>query len=319
MNVFVLAAGLGTRLRPLTNKIPKPCVPFLNVPLGLHVFRYLHDLEVSQLTVNTHYLPDQVKAMYQNQSYFNGPVKFSHEGEFILGSAGGLKQASQYFANTGNENFLLMNSDEVFVGAEPDFLKKAYDQHVKNNSLATIVVMKHPEAGKKFGAVWCEGSAVKTIGKTTENASLQPYHYIGMIFFNAKVLSLIPENKETNIFYDILNHHMQNDQVRIYEISCDWYETGNPADYLSATQQVLKKIDQPFLGFVNRYDPSEIISESGHLALVSKSVSVKDVALSGWNVISKTTNPGLLKNLGSVHNSVVFDYECVNEKYFSKT
>lgn len=186
MNVFVLAAGLGTRLRPLTNKFPKPCVPFLNVPLGLHVFRYLHNLEISQLTVNTHYLPEQVKAMYQNQSYFDGAIRFSHEAEIILGSAGGLKQASRHFAKDDNENFLLMNSDEVFIGAEPDFLKKAYEQHVKNSSLATIVVMKHPEAGKKFGAIWCENSVVKTIGKTSENHLLQPYHYIGMIFFNKK-------------------------------------------------------------------------------------------------------------------------------------
>lgn len=319
MNVFVLAAGLGTRLRPLTNKFPKPCVPFLNVPLGLHIFRYLNNLEFSQLTVNTHYLPDQVKAMYENQPYFTGPVRFSHEGDFILGSAGGLKQASKHFAKTDNENFLLMNSDEVFIGAEADFLKKAYNEHISSKALATIVVMKHHEAGKKFGAVWCDGKTVKTIGKTSADSSLKPYHYIGMIFFNEKVLSLIPENKETNIFYDILNFHMQNNEVRIYEISCDWYETGNPADYLDATQEVLKKVDQPFLGFINRYDPSAVISEAGHLSLVSKSVAVSQVALSGWNVISKTTNPGLLKSLGSVHNSILFENECVNEKYFSKT
>jgi len=319
VNVFVLAAGLGTRLRPLTNKLPKPCVPFLNVPLGLHVFRYLHNLEISQLTVNTHYLPAQVKSMYENQPYFKGPVKFSHEGDFILGSAGGLKQASRHFANSGNENFLLMNSDEVFIGAEPEFLKKAYNEHVKNKALATIVVMKHPEAGKKFGAIWCNGNVVKMIGKTSSDASLKPFHYIGMIFFNEKVLELIPENKETNIFYDILNFHMQGEDVRIYEIACDWYETGNPADYLLASQEVLRKVDQPFLGFINRFDSSSVISETGQLSLVSKSVNVSQIALSGWNIISKTTNPGLLQSLGSIHNSIVFENECVNEKYFAKS
>lgn len=319
MNVFVLAAGLGARLRPLTNKYPKPCVPFLNVPLGLHIFRYLHNFKISQLTVNTHYLPEKVKSLYQNQPYYSGPIQFSHERDFILGSAGGLKQASHLFKKTDNPNFLLMNSDEVFIGAESDFLQKAYEQHTKTKALATIIVMKHPEAGKKFGAVWCNGNIVRTIGKTSEDNSLQPYHYIGMIFFNEKVLDLIPENKETNIFYDVLNFHMQNDQVRIYEINCNWYETGNPADYLSATESVLKKIDSPFLGFINQYDPSTVISEPGQLSLVSKSIYTSGLAMTGFNVISKTTNPGLLQSLGSVHNSVLFENECVNEKYFIKT
>ena len=126
MNVFILAAWLGTRLRPLTDIYPKPCVPFLNVPMGLYPFRFLKSLNVSQITVNQHHLPEKISELYQNQPYFKGPIKFSLEAEKILGSAGGLKKASHLFAKDTDENVLMLNADEIFFGAESDFLAKAY-------------------------------------------------------------------------------------------------------------------------------------------------------------------------------------------------
>lgn len=317
MNVFILAAGLGTRLRPLTLKYPKPCVPFLNVPLGLYPFRFLSCLDVSQVTVNTHYLPDQVKAMYENQPYFKGAVKFSHEEGLILGSAGGLKKASQYFDKNDDENILMLNSDEIFFDVESDFLAKAYQQHLSSKSLATLIVMKHPEAGKKFGAIWCDDNVVKNIGKTSSSDSQQPLHYIGTMFLNKKVLDLIPEGKETNIFYDILNYHLLSGLVQTYEINCNWFETGNPTDYFLASENALNNINDKTIDFINAYDSSYLIKENNSVSLISRSLQIPtDLKKSGFNVISKTTNPDLLKNLGSISSSILFDNEIVNENYF---
>ena len=316
MNVFILAAGLGTRLRPLTLKYPKPCVPFLNVPLGLYPFRFLNSLNVTQLTVNTHYLPEQVQNLYTTQPYYTGPVKFSHEEGIILGSAGGLKKASQYFDYSDDENILMLNSDEIFFDVESDFLAKAYNQHVSAKSLATLVVMKHPEAGKKFGAIWCEGNTVKNIGKTASGSKLQPYHYIGLIFLNKRVLSLIPDDKETNIFYDVLNFHLATGAVCTYEINCNWFETGNPADYLQATAAVLKNISAETLGFINAYDCSDFSKDLSRVFLISKSLKIDGLFNPGFTVVSKSTNPELLKNLGLFHNSILFDNENVNVDYF---
>jgi mannose-1-phosphate guanylyltransferase len=316
VNVFILAAGLGTRLRPLTNKYPKPCVPFLNVPLGLYPFRFLESLSVTQLTVNTHYLPEQVEDLYTQQSFFKGPIKFSSEA-VILGSAGGFKQASRLFADTEDETILMMNSDEVFFGADKNFLSAAYKQHREMNSLATLVVMKHPEAGKKFGAIWCEGRTVKNIGKTNSADGQNPFHYIGIIFVNRRLLELIPPNKELNIFYDLLNFQLSQNSVHTYEIDCSWYETGNPADYMLASKTVLQNVDEGTLAFVNKYDPSTLIKGADGLSLISNSITINDISLSGYNAISKTTNPGLLKSLGSVSNSFCFGNEIVNENYFT--
>ena len=160
MNVLMLAAGLGARLRTVTLKYPKTCVPFLNVPLGLYGFRFLEHLRFADLTVNTFHLPDKTTSLYESQPYYKKVISFSHETGKIPGSAGGLKKASRQFQNKNQDTILMMNSDEILFDVDPEFLNHAYEQHLKEKNLATLVVMKHPEAGKKFGAIWCEQNRV---------------------------------------------------------------------------------------------------------------------------------------------------------------
>lgn len=316
MNIFFLAAGLGTRLRPLTDKYPKPCVPFLNVPMGLYPFRFLEPLTIGACVANTYHLPEKIQQLYRNQKYFCD-MQFSNESGFILGSAGGLKKASSLFNDS--DTILMMNADEVFFTEDSLFLRKAYEQHVRNGSLATLITMAHPEAGKKFGAIWCDGNTVRHIGKTTQDQSLKPWHYIGLIFLNKKVLSLIPTQAETNIFYDILIHELSSGSVQTYNLDCRWFETGNPLDYLDASREVLKTLDSKTLNFINQYDPSVVIPNDSGLSLVSKSLRINPKVLHGYNVISGRTDQQFLDTQKEIRNSVIFDREILNLSYFSKT
>ncbi len=315
MNLFILAAGLGTRLRPLTYKYPKPCVPFLNVPMGLYQFRFLNDLTLSSCTANSFHLPEQIVNLY---SQYNTLI--SAETGKISGSAGGLLKASKYF-DMNEDTILMMNADEIFFTADQSFIKKAYQQHISNQNLATLVVTKHPEAGQKFGAIWCDTqNKVQTImsAKNKPEAALEPYHYIGIIFLNKKILKLIPDNKETNIFYDILIHELKNQSVEIFNLDCSWYETGNPQDYLAATKQVLASLDPQTHNFINIYDKSRLIKNPTGLSLVSESLRFDESKLAGYNVISKTANLSLLNSSPLINNSVVFDSEILNTAYFAQ-
>ena len=318
MNLFFLAAGLGTRLRPLTYKYPKPCVPFLNVPMGLYQFRFLNGLNINTCVANSFHLPQKISDLYLQQNYFN-PVLISAENGSILGSAGGLKKASSLFKGD-DDTILMMNADEIFFTEDHEFLKKAYAQHTEKQNLATLVVMKHPEAGEKFGAIWCDkNSRVNTImaAKNKPEGSLEPYHYIGIIFLNKKILSLIPEEKETNIFYDVLINELSNNSVEVYKLNCSWYETGNAKDYLEATTKVLSNLDSHSHNFINGFDQSRLIKNSNGISLISNSVKIDESKLTGFNVISKTTESALLSSIDRVENSVLFGSEVLNLSYFS--
>lgn len=329
VNVFLLAAGLGTRLRPLTNKYPKPEVPFLNVPMGLYQFRYLKQLCVKSCVVNSFYLPERIERLYATQAYFQDQILISNETGMILGSAGGLKKAAPLFKS--DSTILMMNADEVFFTEDKNFLQQAYQQHRDHDNLATLVVIQHPEAGKKFGGIWAQNHTVKNIGKSNTDSNLKAYHYIGVIFLNPRILSLIPENKETNIFYDILIHELKNNSVEIFNLEiCDWYETGNGADYLTATAQVLASLEsspsraEELLKFINLYDPSHLVQNSGGVSLISDALKITPDALKtmegklrGFNVIGGSTNLTGLKALNKIENSILFDDQILNLRYFS--
>lgn len=315
LNVFLLAAGLGTRLKPLTNRIPKPCIPFLNVPMGLYQFRYLHQLIISSFTVNTFHLPEQIEKLYLQQPYYKGKIQFSHEVGMIYGSGGGAKKASALMSP--NQDILMMNADEIFFTSHADYLKKAHQYHMEHNCLATLVVIKHPEAGRQFGAIWANDLQVIGIGKKKPdqaNTKTEAWHYIGAMFLSYKALSLIPENTETNIFYDVLVHHLAEKNIRIFPIEAEWYETGNPQDYWQSTQCVLSGMNSELHDFINQYDPSLIIRNTKTNSLVSKSINIDFNQLNDTNIISKSAKSIPTENLS---NTVLFDEHILNKSYFS--
>lgn len=312
MNVMLLAAGLGTRFKPVTFKYPKPAIPFLNLPMGLYQFQYLQHLEISKLVVNTFHIPEKIEQLYKNQPYYKNEVYFSHENGKILGGAGGLKKACHLMKK--NEPILLMNADEVYFAKEKDFLKKALKRHVESKNLSTVVVTAHPEAGKKFGALWSDANhVVKDISKTAQHPTLKPWHCIGPIFLSWEALDLIPEDHESNIFYDVLLKKLNENKVEVFPIHARWYETGNPNDFFAATEDVLKQLDAETLQFINQYDPSFIYKNSETLSFISKNAPVAREFLRGINVIS--TSAHIEKNK-MVKDSVVFDHEFLNLDYF---
>lgn len=312
MNVMLLAAGLGTRFKPVTFKYPKPAIPFLNVPMGLYQFQYLKYLEISKLVVNTFHIPDKIEQLYSNQPYYKNEVYFSHETGQILGGAGGLKKA--YSLMKKGEPILLMNADEVYFTHQKDFLKQALQRHLNNKNLSTVVVIAHPEAGKKFGALWADSNhVVKDISKTAKHQNLKPWHCIGPIFLSPEVLDLIPSDTESNIFYDVLLGRLPENKVEVFPIEAQWYETGNPKDYFEATREVLSHLDAETLNFINEYDPSVVYKNSKTLSLVSKAVALDPNLIEGTSVIAKSA---LLNKNKMVKDSVVFDHEFLNLEYF---
>lgn len=137
MKAMVFAAGLGTRLRPLTDRAPKALVEVSGVPMLGHVLRRLAAAGVTEAVVNAHHFYGQI-ADYLSSGDFGLRTRLSLEEERPLETGGGLKKAAAFFA--GGEPFFAYNSD---VWAETD-LKALYSAHLSSGALATLAVRDRP-------------------------------------------------------------------------------------------------------------------------------------------------------------------------------
>lgn len=135
---MILAAGLATRLKPLTDHIPKALVRFNTVPLLHRVVNNIFDAGIEAIVVNVHHFPDQVINFLQEQKYYGGRVVISDEKEQLMDTGGAIIHAA-WFLNDGNP-FLVHNVD-VYTNLN---IKKLIDYHLKGNGLATIAVKDRP-------------------------------------------------------------------------------------------------------------------------------------------------------------------------------
>lgn len=138
---MILAAGHGTRLRPLTNHTPKALVEVGAVPMLEHVARRLVAAGATRLIINVHPHADQIHAFVKEREGFGADVVISEEPERALETGGGLKHAAHLFAK--DAPFLVHNVD-IFTDLD---LRALYDAHAVSGALATLAV-RPPETDR---------------------------------------------------------------------------------------------------------------------------------------------------------------------------
>ena len=131
---MILAAGLGTRLRPLTDRIPKALVSVDGEPMLERVARRLIDAGADRLVVNTHHHADQIRAFIEMRGGFGTEVRISHEPERPLETGGGVLHAARHFRR--DAPFFLHNVD--IITEVP--LRAMYQAHLESGALATLAV-----------------------------------------------------------------------------------------------------------------------------------------------------------------------------------
>jgi NDP-sugar pyrophosphorylase family protein len=131
---MILAAGLGSRLRPLTAHRPKPLVPILNQPLLWYLIKHVRQAGIHEIAINLHYRGEQIRGWLGRGERLGVEVTYSEEAE-LLGSAGGVQRMRQFF---GNEPILILHGDILF---DVD-LSAVIQYHLTRAALATIVL--HP-------------------------------------------------------------------------------------------------------------------------------------------------------------------------------
>jgi NDP-sugar pyrophosphorylase family protein len=136
VKAMIFAAGLGTRLRPVTEKIPKALVEVGGIPMIERVIANLKAAGVSDVIINLHHHPEKIIAFLSSHDYFNINIRFSDETGQLLETGGGLKKAAWFFDD--GKPFIVHNTD-VITNLD---LSKMLEFHNQKKPLATLFIKK---------------------------------------------------------------------------------------------------------------------------------------------------------------------------------
>lgn len=264
MKAMILCAGLGTRLRPITDEIPKPLVPFFGEPAVSRVFRSLGAAGITESVVNLHHLPQKVVHSLGSENH-GVAIAYSMEKE-ILGAVGGLRQALPHFENSP---FLVANGDVI---ADID-VKGIIAGHKESGADMTMAV------GKVRGrddihvvGVAKDGRVVSIRKEGTGEAPAGMFVNLGIFVYEPEIIEkYVPEGKPFG-FVDGIVPLVFRDGCRImaYEMSGYWNDIGAPADYLKAHRDALD-------GLV-AMDGAEEAGKRAGAAWISESAEISDGA-----------------------------------------
>jgi len=231
MKAFVLGAGLGTRLRPLTAVLPKPLIPVWNKPLITYAFDHLLDAGVKEFVVNTHHLAKKFAEAFPDSTYAGAPIQFVEEKPEVLETGGGLANAAEHFQDG---DFLVYNGD--ILTDLP--IAPALEAHAQSDNLVTLVLRStgdgrnvnfDPESGKILDL---RGA----LGTKTE----QPYQFTGIYIVRPEFLSHLKVEPSSIVptWLKLIEKGQKIGGVVIDE--GQWWDLGHRNAYLGASKAMSK-------------------------------------------------------------------------------
>jgi mannose-1-phosphate guanylyltransferase len=233
---MVLCAGLGTRLRPLTNTVPKPAAPVCGVPLVRWSLALLARAGVTRAVVNVHHLPSVMAAAAREAAGALGMTLAVSEEPVIAGTGGALREARAHLAGAGA--IVLVNGDILF---DVD-LGRALAAHRASGALATMLLLPMP-AGARYAAVEVDqAGAVRRIAGAfgPGGEGLTPWHFPGVHVLSAALLARVPaEPFEADVNRHVYPPLMASGAVRGLVVEGYWNDLGTPERYLEASRDAL--------------------------------------------------------------------------------
>jgi mannose-1-phosphate guanylyltransferase len=223
MRAFVLSAGMGSRFRPATDRLPKALLPFLNVPLVGRRLAALARQQVREAAVNLHHEGVQIVEYLSEGGDSGVAVRFFWEPE-ILGTAGALKNAEAFLED---EDFLVWNVD-----AEIDFdLAGLAALHRSRGAALTLLVAPNPDPGRFTPLSIGEGRLLSVGGDVPD-----PHLFTGISIVSPRALRRIPPGERSlvpDLWRPILSEGKEEIAVEVH--SGSFFDLGTPSDFLAAT------------------------------------------------------------------------------------
>jgi mannose-1-phosphate guanylyltransferase len=225
---MVLAAGLGTRLRPLTYEITKPMVPVLDRPVMEHILDLIDRYEFDGVIANLHYFPDTIR------EHFGERISYRYEEE-LLGTAGGVRACAEFF---GDEPFLVISGDaltDIDLGA---FVAR----HRESGGIATLAV-KQVANTREYGVVLHDraGRITGFQEKPPPDEALSDLGNCGIYMFEPAIFDYFPDRPFVDWAKDVFPALLENDvPFQIHELREYWNDVGSLGELRQGTFDALR-------------------------------------------------------------------------------
>lgn len=228
MRAMIMAAGLGKRLRPITNEIPKPVVPVCNVAIVEHLVRLLAAHGVDEVIANLHWFPDQVRGRLGSDSL--GVEVSYREEEELLGTAGGVRNVADFLTAGDDDTFLVVAGDAL---TDVDLTALAA-AHRANDGVATLAVKKVADVSEYGVIVTGSDGRIQGFQEKPDPAEALSDLVNCMVYaFSPELFDYFPADDPVDFALDVFPALLENDvPFHVHEIDGYWNDVGTLREYL---------------------------------------------------------------------------------------
>jgi NDP-sugar pyrophosphorylase family protein len=237
-SAMLMAAGLGTRLRPYTEREPKALFPLLGVPIAQFAMDALALAGVKRVVANVHHHAERAERGLRDLDLGGADLFISDERELLLGSAGGLRRALPFF---GGEGFFLLNAD-VLCDVDLGALARRHEQLRKSRGVAmTLAVFAQSPATGSYREIHLddETGLIKGFGGLTQK---RPF-FIGAAVLEPEALVHVPIAGPAEFVPTILEPMIAQKKAGFFLTSGEWRDIGAPELWLDAHLFLLEALE----------------------------------------------------------------------------
>ena len=247
MKAMILAAGKGTRVRPITHTIPKPMIPILQKPVMEFLLELLREHGFTEIMVNVSHLAEEIENYFRDGQRFGVEIAYSFEGRIedgeligdAMGSAGGLKKI-QNFQRFFDDTFVVLCGDALI---DLD-LTEAVRRHKAKGAMASLITMRVPkDQVSSYGVVVTdEDGRVRSFQeKPAVDEAASNMINTGIYIFEPEVLDFVPSDKPFDIGSDLFPKLVEaGAEFYALPMEFEWVDIGKVPDYWQAIRSVLQ-------------------------------------------------------------------------------
>ena len=247
MKAMILAAGKGTRVRPLTYEMPKPMIPIMGKPVMEYLVEELERHGFNEIMINVSHLPEKIEDYFGNGERFGVEIGYSFEGHIengeivsmALGSAGGLKRI-QDFSGFFDDTFLVVCGDALI---DLD-LTQAVREHWRSGAVASICTLEVPKSQvSNYGVVVSDenGRISSFQEKPATEEALSTQVNTGIYIFEPEIFDLIPAGVEFDIGSELFPKIIELGlPFNAINLPFNWIDIGRISDFWEANQKIMQ-------------------------------------------------------------------------------